>query len=412
VSAALAPLAPDARARFDWIASAPVQKILAALTANDPGAARFVGGCVRDSLIGVRPKDIDIATTLTPEAVMAALRAAGLAAAPTGLDHGTLTAIADHFPIEVTSLRADVSTDGRRAAVAFTTDWETDARRRDFTLNALYLTPDLRLFDPVGGLADLSARRVRFIGPPEDRIREDFLRILRFFRFSARFAADFDGPGLAACAALKAGLGRLSAERIGDELTKILAHPAAARAARAMSETGVLGEVWPAPADLETFRRLKIVAPEAGAPLGLAALWGAGGEGIDARLRLSNADGQRRRRAVERAPLVAADLSDQAIRALIYRFGSAGFRDALTLAKARAPDPAAYVRHDALAASFFPPQPPFSGHDVLAAGIGEGPEVAAVLAAAEARWIAEDFPPPARGKAILAEEIARLNATG
>ncbi len=412
MSASPTPLDLGARTRFQWIAAAPVQKILHALTAVDAGSARFVGGCVRDSLLGVKPKDIDLATTLTPDAVIAALHAAGLQAAPTGVDHGTVTAIADHFPIEVTSLRADVSTDGRRATVAFTTDWETDARRRDFTINALYLTPDFRLFDPVGGAADLDGRRVRFIGAPEDRIREDYLRILRFFRFSARFAAAFDAAGLAACAALKEGLGNLSAERVGDELTKILALADAARAVRAMVDTGVLGAVWPAPASLETLARLKATAPDAPAPLGLAALWGRKGEGVDTRLRLSNADGQRRRRAVERAPAIAPDYSDPAIRAQIYRFGALGFRDALALAAAMAPAGADLSRHYALAATFAPPSLPVTGYDVLAAGVSQGPEIAAVLAATEARWIAEDFPPPARAKAILAEEISRISATG
>lgn len=414
MNAALSPLPAEARARFGWIAADPVQRVLRALTAADRGAARFVGGCVRDSMMGEKPKDVDVATTLTPEEVVAALHAAGLGAAPTGLDHGTVTAIADHFPIEVTTLRADVLTDGRRATVAFTTDWETDARRRDFTLNALYLTPDFQLFDPVGGAEDLAARRVRFIGAPEDRIREDYLRILRFFRFSARFAAQFDDAGLAACATLKSGVVALSAERVGDELVKILDLPGAARAVAAMIEAGVLGEVWPAPASAATLARLKALKADAPAPLGLAALWGEAGEGVDARLRLSNADGQRRRRAVERAPSVVAADSDRAIRALIYRLGSGGFHDALLLAEARTPDDGRrhFERHKVLAAAFSPPKLPFTGHDVTAAGVREGPQVAAALAAAEARWIEEDFPAPARGKEILAEEIARINATG
>lgn len=396
--------------RFQWIDAEPVRKILRALTVRDADAVRFVGGCVRDSLLGHAPKDLDIATTLTPPMVIEALHAAGLSAAPTGVDHGTVTAIADHFPIEVTTLRADVSTDGRRATVAFTTDWTTDARRRDFTLNALYLTPDLRLFDPVGGEGDLAAGRVRFIGSAEDRIREDYLRILRFFRFSARFAADFDQQGMSACAELKGGVGNLSAERVGDELSKILTLPSAARAVAAMVETGVLAEVWPASASVSVLERLKQLAPDAPPPLGLAALWGEKGDGVDARLRLSNADGLRRRRAVERAPSIDASLFDQAIRALVYRYGAAGFRDAVLLAQARSGEDLSRVRM--IAAAFTPPPSPFSGHDALASGVPEGPMVASVLAAAEARWIAEDFPPPSRAKAILAEEIVRLTATG
>jgi poly(A) polymerase len=367
---------------------------------------------VRDSLLGETPKDIDLATTLTPPEVIDALHAAGLNAAPTGLDHGTVTAIADHFPIEVTTLRADVTTDGRRATVAFTKNWDVDARRRDFTINALYLTPALALFDPAGGADDLANRRVRFIGSPEDRIGEDYLRILRFFRFSARFAQAFDREGLAACGALKSGLAKLSAERIGDEITKIFALPSAARAVEAMVASGVLAEVWPAPASVETLARLKSLAPDAAAPLGLAALWGKDGEGVDARLRLSNADSQRRRLAVERAPAVMAPLPDEAVRALIYRFGREGFRDALAIARARSEAPGRLVRCMTIADNFEPPALPFSGHDVIRGGVPEGPKVAAVLAAAERRWIGEDFPPAARARRILDEEIARAISTG
>jgi poly(A) polymerase len=410
VSETLKPLSPDARPRFQWMGAEPVQKILRALTVKDAGAVRFVGGCVRDSLLGHAPKDIDLATTLTPPQVAASLRAAGLSAAPTGIDHGTVTAIADHFPIEVTTLRADVSTDGRRATVAFTTDWSTDARRRDFTLNALYLTPDLRLYDPVGGAYDLAAGRVRFIGAAEDRIREDFLRILRFFRFSARFASGFDPPGLSACAALKSGVRNLSAERVGDEFSKILALPSADRAVAAMIETGVLAEIWPAHPALPALERLKRLDPDAPAPLALAALWGAAGEGVDARLRHSAADAQRRRRAAERSQSIDASLSDQAIRALVYRYGAESFLDALLVAEARSDADLGRIR--TIASAFTPPRPPFSGRDALAGGVPEGPKIASVLAAAETRWIAEDFPPPPRAKAILAEEIARLNATG
>lgn len=406
-----APLPPEARNRFEWMRAAPVQKILSALTARGAGVARFVGGCVRDSLLGHAPKDIDLATTLPPLEVIDALHTAGLSAAPTGLDHGTVTAIADHFPIEVTTLRADVTTDGRRATVAFTTDWTIDARRRDFTINSLYLTPDLALFDPVGGARDLENRRVRFIGAPEDRIREDYLRILRFFRFSARFADAFDHRGLEACGASKGQIGKLSAERVGDETMKILALPGAARAIEAMIACGVLAEIWPAPASVETLARLKSFAPDAPAPVSLAALWGDQGEGVDARLRLSNADSQRRRRAVERAPSITLAMTDQAIRALIYRLGRDGFCDAVALTRARSREPQAFARHVALAHNFAPPALPFNGHDVIKGGVLEGPNVAAVLAAAETRWIGEDFPPPERAKAILEEEISRAIST-
>ncbi|MFN0023388.1 MAG: CCA tRNA nucleotidyltransferase [Parvularculaceae bacterium] len=413
MSEGLTPLPEKAQARFQWMRSGPVEKIIRALTVTNDSAIRFVGGCVRDSLLGLAPKDIDLATLLTPDAVISALRVAGLSAAPTGIEHGTVTAIADHVPVEVTTLRADVSTDGRRASVAFTTDWTIDARRRDFTINALYLTPDLKLFDPVGGLADLAARRVAFIGAAEDRLREDFLRILRFFRFSARFADRFNADGLAACTALRAGIAKLSAERVGDEMMNILALPVAARAVEAMAACGVLAEVWPAPADLASLARLKAIDPDAAPSLALAALWGEAGDGVDARLRLANAQGARRRRAVERAPALTATLSDPAVRALVFRFGDAGFADALLLAEARGDVQSTDgKRLRQTARGFTPPALPFSGRDVLAAGLQEGPLVAETLARAQARWIEEDFPDQRRARAILVEEIARITSTG
>lgn len=410
---ALTPLARHLVPRFSWVRDPAVAKIVKALAAAAPDGARFVGGCVRDSLLGEAPKDVDIATTLAPEDVIAALSRAGLAAAPTGIEHGTVTAIADHKGVEVTTLRSDVSTDGRRAVVAFTRDWRRDAERRDFTINAIYLTPALEVFDPVGGADDLAGRRVRFIGAPEDRIREDYLRILRFFRFSARFAARFDDAGLKACAALKDGVRRLSAERIGDEFGKLLSLPAPQDAVEAMRSAGILTEVWPAPPRIETLARLKAIDPEAAAALGLAALYGAAGEGIDARLRLSNAQGSRRRAALQNAPLVYGGLSDKGGRALLYRIGAAAFRDALLLAESEAPEAAApFAALRALADRWTPPRRPFSGSDALARGVPQGPKVAEVINAAEARWIEEDFPPRERAMEIFGEEAARAISKG
>lgn len=208
---------PETRAVFDALARAGHE-------------ARAVGGSVRNALLGLPVNDVDIATPATPEAVTAAARAAGLAAHPTGIDHGTVTVVSGHIPHEVTTLRRDVETDGRRAVVAYSTDWAEDAARRDFTINALYADADGRVFDPRGtGLPDLDARAVRFIGDADARIREDYLRILRFFRFSACYSAGrCDEEGLAACARNRAGLTRLSAERVHAESIKIFASPAAA----------------------------------------------------------------------------------------------------------------------------------------------------------------------------------------
>ncbi|MFZ5615808.1 MAG: CCA tRNA nucleotidyltransferase [Pseudomonadota bacterium] len=416
----LTPIPPDLAPHFAWVREPAVVKVVGALTDREAGSVRFVGGCVRDSLLGETPKDIDIATTQTPDQVIAALKRAHLGAAPTGLDHGTVTAIADHKGIEVTTLRADVSTDGRRATVAFTRDWEIDARRRDFTVNALYLTPSLELFDPVGGMADLAARRVRFIGEAEDRIREDFLRILRFFRFSARYAQDFDAVGLKACSALKEGVNRLSAERVGDEMTKLLALPAPQGAVKAMAASGVLGQVWPEAPQIESLARLKAIDPSAAAPLALAALYGPKGDGLDARLRLSNAQGSQRRFAVENSRLIDFHTDEIAARALLYRLGAGAWRDACLVAEAdflartNAPsgrDPA-FQSLRALPERWTPPRLPFSGKDALRLGVPEGPPVASVIKAAEARWIDEDFPPRERAIEIFEEEAARAISTG
>jgi len=420
VSERLVPLPKNAAKHFGWTRARHVTRVVEALAAAESGSARFVGGCVRDSLLGETPKDIDIATTLAPDKVIEALKAANLGAAPTGIEHGTVTAIADHKGVEVTTLRADVSTDGRRATVAFTRDWSVDARRRDFTINSIYLTPSLDLFDPVGGMDDLPHRRVRFIGAAEERIREDYLRILRFFRFSARFAKAFDETGLAACAALKDGISRLSAERVGDEMMNLLLLPAPQSAVSAMHASGVLGEVWPPAPQIETLARMKTIDPSADGSLALAALYGDAGEGIDTRLRLSNAQGARRRRTVENARLVERSLDERAARAALYGMGADAWRDACLLAEAKfltASDlPArrdeSFAHLATLPDRWPPPVFPFSGKDALGAGVPEGPAIATVIRAAESRWVAEDFPPLARAKKIFAEEAAHVISKG
>lgn len=409
-------LPPDAARRFAWVKERRIRRVIEALESAAPQSARFVGGCVRDSLLGLEPNDIDIATTLTPDEVIEALKAARLGFAPTGIEHGTVTAIADHKGVEVTTLRADISTDGRRATVKFTRDWEVDAGRRDFTVNALYLTPALEIVDSVGGLHDLSARRIRFIGEPADRIREDYLRILRFFRFSARLAESFDAAGIAACAAHKDGMKRLSAERIGDEVMKLLSLPSPQAAVSAMAATGVLGEIWGASPQIETLARMKSIAPHAPAALGLAALYGAAGEGLDERLRLSNAHSHRRRAAVANAALIEREWSESAARAALYFMGVDAWRDACLIAEAAFlagdGDPAARdAAFEALAAlpdRWPPPERPFSGKDALALGLKQGPPVATAIKAAEKRWVEEGFPPQPRAMEILAEEASRL----
>ena len=407
----LIPLTQGQRSQFDWLDAPHLKKVVAALEAVEAGAARYVGGCVRDSLVGEAPKDFDIATFLEPDVVVSALKKARLGAAPTGIDHGTVTAIADHRGVEVTTLRADVSTDGRRATVAFTRDWSVDAGRRDFRLNAIYLSPDGKLFDPVGGLEDVRERCVRFIGDPEERIREDYLRILRFFRFTARFSDGFDEPGLAACAGLKSGIARLSAERVGAEVMAILSLPRAAFALTAMRDADILAEIWDSPADIPALSLLKEIAPDLPAAVGLAALYGEGGDGVGRRLRLSNAEKAIRSKALAGAADVSPGLAGPAARALAYRLGKDVFADASALACAFGRiGEAEHRRLKALIDPWSVPALPISGRHVVAAGVAPGPDVSAVLGAVEAQWTAEDFPGEARVMEIFADALAKAGA--
>ena len=238
-----------------WLQSRAIRKVFAALKAGD-AEARIVGGAVRNALIDRPVKEVDIATTALPEDVMRLAREAGLGAHPTGIDHGTVTVVADGIPFEVTTLRRDVETDGRHAVVAFTTTWEEDAARRDFTINALYCDDDGTLYDPVGGLDDLRKRRVRFIGDPRARIREDYLRILRFFRFSADYGnGQIDPTGLAAADGLKDGLALLSSERVRAEILKLLAAPGRAEVVRVMYDHGHSAVGHPHAASIRTSSR-------------------------------------------------------------------------------------------------------------------------------------------------------------
>ncbi|PWR23286.1 CCA tRNA nucleotidyltransferase [Zavarzinia compransoris] len=361
-----------------WRQSAPVRAVVAALTARG-GQVRFVGGCVRDALLGLEPHDIDIATADQPEAVMALARAAGLKVVPTGIDHGTVTVIADHCPVEVTTLRRDVETDGRHAVVAFTGDWAADAARRDFTINALYADPDGTLFDPVGGAADLAAGRVRFIGTPEARLAEDYLRGLRFFRFHARFAVGpADAAALAAIAAARDELRRLSAERIAAELLKILALPRAPAAVDLMAQAGVLAVLLPE-AGLARLHRVHALAGGDGLLL-LSALLPddpAVAGAVASRLRLSRAE---RARMAAAADVFDLDGGTDALKTLIYRRGRQAVLDRLALA-GRDGEIAA-VRALPVAAL------PVKGADLLALGAAPGPGLGRLLAGIEDWWLA------------------------
>lgn len=386
-----------------WLTGDATKRLFAALLKGG-GEARFVGGCVRNALLGAAVADIDVATTVLPDDVAARLSAAGITTVPTGIAHGTVTAIIDRTPFEITTLRRDVSTDGRRATVAFTTDWAEDAGRRDFTFNALYATQDGAVIDLTGGLDDLKARKVRFIGEAKQRIAEDYLRILRFFRFHAWYGkGEMDPAGLSACAEARDGIATLSGERIHDELLKLLAAPDPVPVLRAMAATGIMGEVLPGALDIERLARLVELEEthlfrDADPLLRLAALIAGGPperrQGLARRLRFSNAESARLV-AIDRSDVkIISYLSIREVRRALYRLSPDAFKDKVMLGwaadrkQSNAPQWRALL---ALADSWQRPEMPLTGHEVLAAGVPNGPDVGRVMAEVEDWWIDSDF---------------------
>lgn len=377
-----------------WLTASATRAVMAALeAAGGPGCARFVGGCVRNSLMGQGVDDIDIATRLRPEQTIAALKAAGLKAVPTGVEHGTVTGVSEREPYEITTLRRDVETDGRRAVVAFTEDWAEDAARRDFRLNALYADAEGTVFDPTGGgLEDAAAGRIVFVGEAETRIREDYLRILRFFRFYAWYGREApDAVGLAACGALKGGMDRLSAERVSKELLKLLAAPDPRPAVQAMQDSGVLAQVLPEVQPLALFEAL--CGLSADPVLRLSALLPtdeAAVVRIAGALRLSNAVRDRLAAIAADGPPVSPDMGEVAARAAIYRLGRPAFQDRLRLAEAATGGDGQSLR---LLADEWPvPKMPVGGRELAKLDVRPGPETGRILKAFEAGWIADDFP--------------------
>jgi len=375
-----------------------IKRLLNALDAKQ-GTARFVGGAVRDLLLGEKPGDLDLATTLRPDEVVRRLEAAGIKAVPTGIEHGTVTAVSSGTVVEVTTLRSDVSTDGRRATVAFTDDWARDAGRRDFTINALYADPFTgELFDYFGGLEDLKSRTVRFIGEPLQRIAEDHLRILRYFRFHARYGHGSPDPhALEACVERANDLMALSRERIADELLKLFALDDPTPTVRMMAERGLFTPVVPEFSDVDRLGRL--VADERTAAIRpdplrrLAALLPADpptAERIAARLKLSN-------KAKKRLSSAANQQLGLNPKALAYRIGVEGAVDRLLLCGRPA---------DARAiAKWSPPRMPIGGGDVIARGIMEGPDVARTLRRIEDAWEAAGFPTGAAFERLVEEAL-------
>lgn len=381
---------PDTIAGAGFLAAPSFRRVVAAI-ARDGDGARAVGGAIRNTLLGEPVEDVDIATSAPPDVVMARARAAGLHAVPTGIDHGTVTLIADHVGYEVTTLRADTETDGRRAVVAFTRDWDQDAARRDFTMNAIYADADGRLHDPMGGVADALARRVRFILDPETRIREDYLRILRFFRFHARYGNGRpDEAGLSACVALQEGLDRLSRERIGQEFLKLLAARGAPQTVALMAETGILTRVIGHGGRPDALARIRADGAGSVEPtVALAVLSDADGEVLQASLKLAN----REREFVDLVRALAGRLGPvpgtAAVKEAVYRHGNAAVSQGLRVAAALAAAPLPETFK--VASEWTAPQFPVRGRDLIAGGMPPGPEVGRRLAELEAAWIAGGF---------------------
>jgi poly(A) polymerase/tRNA nucleotidyltransferase (CCA-adding enzyme) len=353
-----------------------LRRVLAALP-----EARVVGGAVRDALAGRAVADVDVATPRRPEEVMAALRAAGLKAAPTGIDHGTVTAIADHRGFEVTTLRRDIATDGRHATVAFTDDWRADAARRDFTINAMSVTPDGELYDYFGGVGDLRGGRVRFVGEAQRRIAEDYLRILRYFRFWGRYGTGApDTEAVAAIAAGVPGLGRLSAERVWSELKRILLAPDPRAAVALMAELGVLAAVLPEGASPARLAGLVARGAPAEPVLRLAALLDGDAAALAERLRLSGEE-RERLAALRAAPALPRGADDAALRRALAETPRGVLEGRIWLTHG---DGGLLTRLAATPA----PEFPIRGRDLAAAGVPSGPQMGALLAELRAWWLA------------------------
>lgn len=388
----------------------PGARVILPLLNADGGEARIVGGAVRNALIGREASDIDLTTTLHPDAVLARAAAAGIKAVPTGAEHGTVTLVVGKRGYEVTTLRRDVETDGRRAVVAFSDSFEEDAVRRDFTINQLALAQDGALHDHAGGLADLAARRVRFIGSPEERIREDYLRILRFFRFSAEYAeGEFDAAGLAACRELAAGMAILSRERIWTELRKLLVAPRALHALEAMIAAGVWARISGQPARLEALEAaMRHGAADAVGRFGaLAVRLRADAEEAASSMRMSSAE---RRRLAGMAEALAAfgegaatgRIPLAAYRLASIRHGPVAARDAVRALAHAAPE----TEVAALLADATPPSP-FGGALALSLGLAPGPAVGRAVARAQEIWVEDGCP---AGQAAAAATMRRAIA--
>lgn len=385
-----------------WLKQGPLPRLLEVLD-RDGEEARVVGGAVRNALLGLDVQEVDVATTALPEDVTRRVTAAGFKAVPTGIDHGTVTVVIDKHPYEVTTLRKDVETYGRHAKVEFGRDWAGDAHRRDFTINALSAARDGAVYDYAGGLDDLTARRVRFIGNARRRIEEDYLRILRFFRFHAAYGHDHPDPeGLAACIALRDGLDELSRERVRMEIMKLLIAPRAAPTLAVMSHAGLLLRVLglvPYLAGFENIAKAEAaigLAPDAVRRLGgLAVMIPEDAEWLWQRLRLTNVEHARLSSMGENWRQFSPQEGEAAARELLYRLKEQAFTDSALLAWARSQasdhDPA-WRTLVTLPHRWTPPAFPLKAADFIARGLPQGPALGMALRRAENAWIAAGFP--------------------
>ncbi len=398
-----------------WLKSGPAARVLELLNGNGE-EARVVGGAVRNALLKIPLGDIDIATTALPDEVVRRAKAAGIKSVPTGIDHGTVTLVVEAQPFEVTTLREDTETFGRKAKVAFGRDWATDARRRDFTINGLSVDANGMVHDHVGGLEDIAARRVRFIGDPNSRIAEDYLRILRFFRIHASYGTgEPDRAGYLACVAARAGLATLSAERVRMEMLKLVVAEGAAGAIVAMADGGLLqailgGVTYTGPfLAMVAAERVLGLAPDAMRRLGaLAVAVTEDAKRVATRLRLSNAETKALDSMGHRWWRLAA-MDEARARRLLYRLGEESYRDRLLLAWARAggdTDSARWREFATLPERWSAPKFPLKAADFIARGIAEGPALGRVLTLAEDAWLAADFPLDEAALKTIADQAA------
>lgn len=401
-----------------WLDSGPTSRVLKLLNGGGE-EARVVGGAVRNALLGVPIGDIDIATTALPEEVVRRATEAGIKSVPTGIEHGTVTLVIEGKPFEVTTLREDAETFGRKARVSFGRDWVGDARRRDFTINALSAGIDGLVHDYVGGLEDIAARRVRFIGEPRQRIEEDFLRILRFFRIHAAFGAgEVDREGYLACIAARAGLATLSAERVRMEMLKLLVADGAFAACVAMADGGLLptivgGVVYAGTlaAMIEAERALQLKGDAMRRLAALAVAVTEDARRVAARLRLSNSEAKALDSMGHRWWRLEG-MDEARARRRLYRLGEGPYRDRLMLAWARAgrgSDAARWIELARLPQRWTAPKFPLRAADFISRGIAEGPQLGHVLTLAEDAWLAADFPLERGLLASLADQaVSRL----